>query len=248
MTECEWHPSVCAAEAAAGAAQRAAPLASLVEARPWVGAFSATLLISLLPLLLVTLAPLETLFAKHQNVLVTFAAGAMLGDVCLHILPHALARGHPTGHAHGHHGHAEGHAHSHGHARVHARASDSLREHEHGHGHGAEELVGGLAIIAGIMAFLALEKLVRSLRGGDGKADGHAHHAHAQPCPPPAAGRKQAAATAKASKVPARARTSAAASARVASLSRGRHLAPRLPPRSSAPPPTGALPRAAIAR
>jgi zinc transporter 7 len=109
----------------------------------------------------VTLFPLERAIAKHQTVLVMFAAGAMLGDVCLHILPHALA--HDSGHSHPPDAHA--HEHSHDHAGGHAES----------HSHGLAELAGGLAIIAGIMSFLVLEKTVRALRGGD-----HHHHQHHQ--------------------------------------------------------------------
>jgi zinc transporter ZupT len=152
---CEWHPSICAAEAAARAAEHT--WAAFFASNPWTGAFSATLLISLLPLLLVTLAPMAFTFAKYKNTLCTFAAGAMLGDVCLHILPHALA------HDSSSHGHASD-SHAHGH-----------HEHEHGHAHGIEDLAGGLAIIAGIMAFLALEKIVRSLLGGHGCGHQHQH-------------------------------------------------------------------------
>lgn len=179
---CEFHPSVCLAEDAARAAERSTFLTSLFDDRPWTGALSATLLISVLPLLLVTLAPLESTFARYQNVLVTFAAGAMLGDVCLHILPHALAHGDVTEHVHGHtYGHDthDHHAHDH-HAHDHSREHDAhghQSEHKgHAHSHGFEDLAGGLAIIAGIMAFLALEKLVRSIRGPDGCASGHTHH------------------------------------------------------------------------
>ncbi|KAJ1624596.1 ZIP zinc transporter-domain-containing protein [Pavlovales sp. CCMP2436] len=156
---CDFHPSVCAAEAAARATEHS--WAAFFDNNPWTGAFSATMLISLLPLLLVALAPLEATFAKYKNTLVTFAAGALLGDVCLHILPHALARDSSSHGSDAHHEHEHGHGHEHEH------------EHGHAHAHGIEDLAGGLAIIAGIMAFLALEKLVRGLRGGHGNQHQH---------------------------------------------------------------------------
>lgn len=121
-------------------------------------ALGATLLISLAPLALLALVPIAS--AREDSpllrVLLAFAAGGLLGDVFLHLLPHAQAGGQA-------HGGDDAHAH----------------EHAHAHAHSLADLSVGMWLLAGIAAFLVIEKLVRAIHGGDAPAS-HAHsHSHA---------------------------------------------------------------------
>ena len=115
-----------------------------------------TLLISIAPFFILFFIPLNNNSIENQSllkVLLAFASGSLLGDAFLHLIPHALS-------PHDHSG--DEHAHSH--------------ESEHGHDHSAQTSVG-LWILAGIMAFLIVEKVVRNLNGGES-----AHtHSHAAP-------------------------------------------------------------------
>ena len=104
-----------------------------------------TLLISIAPFFILFFIPLNNNSFENQSllkVLLAFASGSLLGDAFLHLIPHALSPHDHTGDEH--------HAHSH--------------ESEHGHDHSAQTKVG-LWILAGIMAFLLVEKVVRNLNG-----------------------------------------------------------------------------------
>ncbi|NXA56923.1 S39A7 protein, partial [Nothocercus julius] len=125
----------------------------------WLHAMGATLLISGAPYLVLFLIPVESNAPQHQallKVLLSFAAGGLLGDAFLHLIPHALV-------SHAHHG--DGHA-----SRAPAAA--------HGHSHQGEEharvLAVGMWVLAGIVAFLVVEKFVRHVKGGHGHGHGHA--------------------------------------------------------------------------
>merc|ERR1712241_773260 len=79
--------------------------------------------------------------------------GGLLGDAFLHLIPHAMmASGDDDGH---------GHSHSHGHS------------HGDGEAHEPHDLSVGLWTLAGIIAFLCVEKLVRIYSGGHGHGHGH---------------------------------------------------------------------------
>lgn len=123
----------------------------------WWQAIFATMLISAAPFFILFFVPLESNADEYQpllKVLLSFASGGLLGDAFLHLIPHAL---HP--HSHG----DEDHHHDHHHD-----------EHDHhGHDHSATTSVG-LWVLAGIVAFLAVEKFVRYAKG----EDGHHHHHH----------------------------------------------------------------------
>lgn len=114
---------------------------------------SSTLLISAAPYLLLFLVPLESNAPQHQallRLLLSFAAGGLLGDAFLHLIPHALVP---------HTAHEDG--------------SQGTRGHGHSH-HGAEGLVSvGTWVLSGIVAFLVVEKGVRHIKGGHGH--GHSH-------------------------------------------------------------------------
>uniref|UniRef100_A0A6M2E1X6 Putative zinc transporter n=1 Tax=Xenopsylla cheopis TaxID=163159 RepID=A0A6M2E1X6_XENCH len=111
----------------------------------WLNAIGATLLISAAPFFILFLVPLDTTAEKKPllKVLLAFASGGLLGDAFLHLIPHALM---PHNHSEDNHMHS--HTHSHG--------GD---DHTH-------DMSVGMWVLAGIIAFLSVEKLVRLLKGG----------------------------------------------------------------------------------
>ena len=118
----------------------------------WWQAIGATLAISAFPFFILHFVPLENNAAAYQpmlKVLLSFASGGLLGDAFLHLIPHAISP-----HSHGE---EDGHHHHH--------------HHEESHDHGASTMVG-MWVMAGILAFLCVEKVVRLLQGGEG----HCHH------------------------------------------------------------------------
>ncbi|XP_075581425.1 zinc transporter SLC39A7 [Pelecanus crispus] len=126
----------------------------------WMHTMAATLVISAAPYLVLFLIPVESNAPRHQallKLLLSFAAGGLLGDAFLHLIPHALAP--HTHHGEGGHAHAEpgGHGHSH-HGQEHARM-----------------LTVGLWVLAGIVAFLVVETFVRHAKGGHGHGHSHGH-------------------------------------------------------------------------
>ncbi|XP_016389129.1 zinc transporter Slc39a7-like isoform X3 [Sinocyclocheilus rhinocerous] len=131
----------------------------------WMQAVGATLLISAAPFLILFLIPVQSNTDQHQNllkVLLSFASGGLLGDAFLHLIPHALE-------PHSHHGQSHGSGESHGHSH----GSEESHGHSHGAGHGHMMSVG-LWVLAGIVAFLVVEKFVRLLKGDHS-------HSHAAP-------------------------------------------------------------------
>ncbi|NXF42417.1 S39A7 protein, partial [Nyctibius bracteatus] len=124
----------------------------------WLHTMVATLVISAAPYLVLFLIPVESNAPRHQallKLLLSFAAGGLLGDAFLHLIPHALAP--HVHHGEGGHGKAEpgGHGHSH-------------HGQEHGH-----MLAVGMWVLAGIVAFLVVETFVRHAKGGHGHGHGH---------------------------------------------------------------------------
>ncbi|XP_068106275.1 zinc transporter SLC39A7 isoform X2 [Hyperolius riggenbachi] len=130
----------------------------------WTYAISATLLISAAPFFILFLIPVQSKSSQHQSLLkllLSFASGGLLGDAFLHLIPHALE-------PHSHHALEEEHHHG------------SHDPHHHGHSHDhSHMMIVGLWVLAGIIAFLVVEKFVRHLKGEDGH--GHSHgHSHGQ--------------------------------------------------------------------
>jgi len=116
----------------------------------WWQAIGATLAISAFPFFILNFIPLESNESAYKpmlKILLSFASGGLLGDAFLHLIPHAISP-----HTHG----EEDHHHHH---------------HHEEHDHGASTMVG-MWVMAGILAFLCVEKLVRLLQGGEG----HCHH------------------------------------------------------------------------
>lgn len=85
------------------------------------------------------------------KVLLAFASGGLLGDAFLHLIPHAI-------HPHTHFDDEEEHHHHH-----------HSHEEEHGHTH---DMSIGLWVLAGIITFLTVEKVVRLVKGGHGHSHG----------------------------------------------------------------------------
>lgn len=127
----------------------------------WVHSIGSTLLISAAPFLILYFIPLDNTEAMQPRLktLLAFASGGLLGDAFLHLIPHAA-------HPHTHHDDSDAHAHGHG-------------DHGHGgHGH-SHDMSVGLWVLAGIIAFLAVEKSVRLIKGDSGH--GHSHGAPKKP-------------------------------------------------------------------
>eukprot|EP01134_Creolimax_fragrantissima_P003544 CFRG3544T1 len=114
----------------------------------WKSAMSATAIVCIAPVFILPLVPIDSTAESTRllNVLLAFASGGLLGDVFLHLLPHALF------------------PHSHGDADEH-----SADDHEHQHDHSHSTIVG-LWVLFGFMSFFLIEKLMR----GSGQA-GHGH-------------------------------------------------------------------------
>ncbi|XP_069799017.1 zinc transporter SLC39A7 isoform X2 [Dendropsophus ebraccatus] len=124
----------------------------------WTYAICATLLISAAPFFILFLIPVQSNSSQHQSLLkllLSFASGGLLGDAFLHLIPHALephSHHQPEEDAHDHHGHGHSHDHSHSHM-----------------------MSVGLWVLAGIIAFLVVEKFVRHLKGESGHGHSHGH-------------------------------------------------------------------------
>ncbi|XP_055858400.1 protein catecholamines up [Episyrphus balteatus] len=131
------------------------PQAPLDMSTIWLHSIGSTLLISAAPFVLLYIIPLDNSEAMRPRlkILLAFASGGLLGDAFLHLIPHAA---HPHTHGDHDHGHSHGHKHSHG-------------EEAHDHGH---DMTIGLWVLGGIITFLAVEKLVRLIKGGHGHSHG----------------------------------------------------------------------------
>jgi solute carrier family 39 (zinc transporter), member 7 len=170
----------------------------------WESALLSTLFISTLPNILLFLIPSKWLTRGKndalniQHILLCFAAGALLGDVLLHSIPHLLSP-HKHQHSdplrqlteshqeeseeHDHDHHHEDHDHDHEH---HSEAHTTLdrhseeNHHEHNHDH---MLQIGLLIVLGYLFFFISERLLSlqfqtneiDKKKKDGK---HSHHSH----------------------------------------------------------------------
>ncbi|XP_058713438.1 zinc transporter SLC39A7 isoform X3 [Poecile atricapillus] len=171
-------------------------------AQVWLQTLGAALGVSLAPHLVLLLVPADSGSPRRRGLLrllLSFAAGGLLGDAFLHLIPHALApHEHHEGHGHSHHGHAphehhEGHGHSHHwhapheHHEGHGHSHHGHVPHEHheghghshhghdphhGHAHHGQALAVGLWVLAGIVTFLGVELGVRHC-GGHGHGHGH---------------------------------------------------------------------------
>ena len=125
----------------------------------WLEPLLATAMISAAPFLILFVVPLNNNSPESKpflKVLLSFASGGLLGDAFLHLIPHAISP-----HSHTDDG---GHSHSHGHAHG--------EEGEHDH---TSEMIVGLWVLGGIIAFLVVEKFVRFLKGGHSHSHGQSY-------------------------------------------------------------------------
>ncbi|KAF8564589.1 hypothetical protein P879_03472 [Paragonimus westermani] len=116
----------------------------------WSETALAVLLISVAPFLLLCLLPDLNKHQRLLKILLAFAAGGLLGDAFLHLIPHAIDSGDSgfRDHDHSHHDHTHTH-------------------HDH-----KRHMVVGLSVVSGIFIFLCIEKLIRLAKRGH---TGHSH-------------------------------------------------------------------------
>ncbi|KAI9168720.1 hypothetical protein LWI28_001046 [Acer negundo] len=135
----------------------------------WLHALGCSLLVSLASLICLIILPVIFIQGKPSKAIVDslalFGAGAMLGDAFLHQLPHAFGGEHS--HSHDHHEH-------------HAHQVQSGHEHQLSHSHSLKDLSVGISVLAGIVIFLLVEKVVRYVEENSSEANswGHGHHHH----------------------------------------------------------------------
>ncbi|CAH0482058.1 unnamed protein product [Peronospora belbahrii] len=119
----------------------------------WGQALFATALVGIAPVLVLLVVPLGIGSQEKQQprlrVFLSFAAGGLLGDAFLHLLPHSIPD------------HLSRHSHDHAH-----------KHEDHGHSHSMVDLYVWLWTIMGLLGFLMLEKFVRAQTGG---GHGHSH-------------------------------------------------------------------------
>ncbi|KAI8815300.1 Zinc/iron permease [Cladochytrium replicatum] len=128
---------------------------SLLETYPLPTSFAILALSSTAPLFLIyLLPPIPTLLLQ---VLVSFAVGAVLGDVFLHLLPEVISVA----------ALAEYHQHS---GHNHSRADSP-----HTHLHAGQAI--GMAVLSGLVSFFLLEKVMGAFGFGHGAHD-HDRHSH----------------------------------------------------------------------
>ncbi|XP_013786533.1 protein catecholamines up-like [Limulus polyphemus] len=121
-------------------------------AKLWFEAIGSTFLISVAPFLILIFIPVDN-SVEHKpllKILLSFASGGLLGDAFLHLIPHALMP-----HDYSVSSSGESHFHSHG------SSDTNLGSETHSH-----DLSVGLWVLAGIVAFLMVEKFVRIVKGG----------------------------------------------------------------------------------
>ena len=130
-------------------------------------ALASTLFISIVPIFFIYL--LNLVFLSKPSLrdtviyyLISFAVGGLLGDVFFHTLPHLGQSSGGGGHSHDHHDHSHGHDHGSG--------------EEGGHSHDPAQMAIYGIVIAGIISFFLIEKIVNNYLGG-GSHD-HSHHDH----------------------------------------------------------------------
>ncbi|KAF8081251.1 hypothetical protein N665_0897s0007 [Sinapis alba] len=132
----------------------------------WVNALGCSLLVSLASLICLILLPVMFVQGKPAkwfvDALALFGAGAMLGDAFLHQLPHAFGGGHS---------HSSDHHESHGH-------HDNSHSDAPSHSHSLQDLSVGLSVLAGIVVFLLVEKLVRYVEENSSGSNTWGHHHH----------------------------------------------------------------------
>ncbi|CAO3623409.1 unnamed protein product [Cunninghamella blakesleeana] len=131
---------------------QAQAFAFLFPGSAMVNSLLATAYISIFPNLLLYFVP-PNINTGSLNVLVSFAVGGLLGNVFLHLLPHAFLGEH------------EGHNHA------------AVVEIDN-----KKNVLVGLGIFGGFFFFFVMDKMMRVLNGGSGHSHdhGHSHHHHTE--------------------------------------------------------------------
>ncbi|KAG9509562.1 Zinc transporter zipt-7.2, partial [Fragariocoptes setiger] len=122
----------------------------------WIYATASVLFISAAPALILVILPIDHKAENqlHLKKLLAVAAGCLLGDAFLHLIPHSRSDEHDENLHHHHHDHHDHHDH----------------EHEHAHD------MSGLKILCGMMVFLIMEKFIYAIkRDSTGQDHGHDH-------------------------------------------------------------------------
>lgn len=109
-------------------------------------ALSSVIFISLAPVLILLILPVDS--KLNLKKLLALAAGCLLGDAFLHLIPESSHISNESHHDHDHHDHGHDHHHDH--------------NHDHGHNHVHDHTVG-LKVLAGIMVFFMLEKYIYAI-------------------------------------------------------------------------------------
>lgn len=117
-------------------------------------ALSSVTFISLAPVIVLLLLPVDN--KVNLKKLLALAAGCLLGDAFLHLIPESSHEA-----EHHHHDHHHEHDHHHHHHDDH--------DHQHHHNHDASNAVG-LKVLAGIMVFFILEKYIYSIKSDDNQS------------------------------------------------------------------------------
>ena len=132
-----------------------------------IKALLSTLLISVSPVFILCLVPISNANEQQHllKILLSFASGGLLGDAFLHLIPHAMSLNlHERQ--------------NNGHFRAHCDVSQSDNDEHHIH-----DMSVGLWVLTGIMAFMVVEKIVRSMREENSEPHGHQHHCFSQLVP-----------------------------------------------------------------
>lgn len=128
------------------------------EYRAHIQAMASVSFISLAPILLLLVLPVDSKYNLKK--LLALAAGCLLGDAFLHLIPESS----DTGHQH-HHSTHDDHHEEHHHHDEHNHHSHDHHHHEHEHDHSV-----GLKVLAGIMLFFMLEKWIYSMSYSESRA------------------------------------------------------------------------------
>lgn len=122
------------------------------SAQVWTQALSASAVVGLVPILFLWILPVKHTQARVLSLALAFAAGGLLADVFLHLVPHSISHAMTHNHEHEHHHEHEGHG--------------------HGHGHGDHIGTLGSNILVGILVFFIIDKCVR-IASSNVHAHGH---------------------------------------------------------------------------
>lgn len=128
----------------------------MLDTSTYINALASVTFISLAPVFVLLVLPVDN--KSFLKKLLALAAGCLLGDAFLHLIPESV---HTAQAELGHHDHSHGHDHDH-HHHEHGHG----HEHEHAHGHSHDSSVG-LKVLAGIMVFFILEKYIYSMQGSE---------------------------------------------------------------------------------